>query len=161
MPLRQVAENDHECCGKDHGGRRIPAQHINKKFQQNIVDQDTGDCYQKITEELGAAAKVRTGKHHEHAEVKTGRESDTKGNQEGSDMCADGNGSQVEYHFIQHKIVQDKIKQDVERGIATPTCGIPKGLQGHKGPAQRVKKIHCIENGTFCKMVQPTHGLRR
>lgn len=142
MSLGQVAETNHNGRSEYHGGCRIPTKNIDKELQQNIVDQDTSDGHQEVPDKLYPAAQVRTREYHEHAQVKTGRESDTEGNQECCNVRTDSNGPKVKHQFVQHKIVQQEIQQDIESGIGAATCCIPKSLQGHKGLAQGIEKIH-------------------
>lgn len=48
---------------------------------------------------------------------------------------------QVQYLLIKHKIVEDKVEEDVEEYVGPAAGRVAKGMSGHHPSEQRVKKI--------------------
>ncbi len=48
---------------------------------------------------------------------------------------------QVQYLLIKHKIVEDKVEEDVEEHVGPAAGRVAKGMSGHHPSEQRVKKI--------------------
>jgi hypothetical protein len=70
-------------------------------------------------------------------------------------MGLEGNKTELQYLLVQHKIIEDKIQEDIQENVGAPTGCVAKCVQGHELPEKRVKEV----NGTYDHISQHITGV--
>jgi len=113
MPLRKVAEEYHNCCGDNLGNGRINIKAFNKKFNENVVQQQAHHHYRKVPKQLHPAAQVRFNKNHRAHQEKACGKSDDKRQHKCRDIRADGYERCMQHFFVQHIMIGYKIQHNI------------------------------------------------
>jgi len=64
MCLCNIAEGNHKYSSNYFSGRRIPAQMVNKKFQENIIQRNATNYYNEITKQLCMPFQIRFAENY-------------------------------------------------------------------------------------------------
>lgn len=95
---------------------------LNKKFQEQIVQQYCTSDRQSISEELFPSTEKGRSEGDVLGKDKTGRECYRENKKKRSNMRSDGDAKDGYHLFFQNKIIKDEVEQDIENSVGAP-CG--------------------------------------
>ncbi len=114
MPLGQIAEDHHDHGSQDfcHGG--IKMEFFHKQFQEDVIEQDANGNHHDIANQLNPPAQNRIMEYDMPHQHESDGECNHKGNEKSTYMRADRYVRQVNYLFVEYKMITDKIKHDIQ-----------------------------------------------
>jgi len=112
-----------------------------KELDEDIIEPETDDHQQKITEELYPSMQRGFREHDVAGQEKPRWKAYTKGYEDRRNMGLDDKESKVNVVLVQDQIIPYRIHDNVQDSIRTPAGRIAKSLQWHNLAERRVKEI--------------------
>jgi hypothetical protein len=140
--LGEITKRYDDARGDYFGNGRIQMKMFDKKADKNIIQDDTNNNQQEITEQLNPPMKYRTRKHNVAHEHKTCRETDQKRYNESGYMGLKSNKSKMQNLFVQNIVICQEKNEDIKGGICASAGSIPESLKGNKLSEGRIEKIY-------------------
>ena len=129
--LGQVAERNDQHRGDDFGDRRKNMHFFYEKLHKKVVKNKAYQHQQQVAEKLYPAPEGGIIENNCPHQEKTGEKADRGGDDQCTDMRANGERGGMDVLFSQYKIVDDEIEKYIEQRITAPASRIAKSLQGH------------------------------
>jgi hypothetical protein len=140
--LRQVTENDYNTRGDDFCNGGIDVEFLNEQADKAVIQQNTKYNQQEIPKKLDSAVETGTGKHDIAHQQESCWKADQEGHHKSGDIGFECQEANMQYLFMQDKIIADKKNQDIQDGIGSAAGGIAESLYGHQLSEGRVEKIN-------------------
>ena len=145
----QVAER-HADDGDDDVGKRCPdAQHLDEKFQAEVVDEDIADGDKEIPDNLCLTAQcgARETDVSRHPEAR--EEGDGELEHEGRDVGREGDETEVEDLLAEDVIVEDIVQHPLQDEVQAAASRVTEQLEAHHLAEWRIEEVDDRSQGAF------------